>query len=89
MPVRPAVVLTLSYFAAGDTHVFAGPNTSALEPVHKTDGPASRGLSRLTRSIRHSRSIAVPHVEHIGAFTYAVAVEDDQVTNSGAITLRV
>jgi hypothetical protein len=25
MPVRPAVVLTLSYFAPGDTNVFAGP----------------------------------------------------------------
>jgi len=37
MPVRPAVVLTLSYFAPGDTNVFAGPITSALEPVHKTE----------------------------------------------------
>lgn len=26
------------------------------------------------------RSIAVPHLEHIGAFTYPVAVEDDQGT---------
>jgi hypothetical protein len=25
MPVRPAVLLTLSYFAPGDTNVFAGP----------------------------------------------------------------
>jgi hypothetical protein len=25
LPVRPAVVLTLSYFAPGDTNVFSGP----------------------------------------------------------------
>jgi hypothetical protein len=46
MPVRPAVVLTLSYFAPGDTNVFAGPNkeimtasgkdTSSIHPAKTT-----------------------------------------------------
>ena len=46
MAVRPAVVLTLSYFAPGDTNVFCWAYTSAL--VHKLNALAKQRNAALT-----------------------------------------
>ena len=45
MPVGPAVVLTLSYFAPGDTNVFAGPIRQHSNPSTKLNALALFSVS--------------------------------------------
>jgi hypothetical protein len=57
MPVRPAVVLTLSYFAPGDTNVFAGPIRQHSNPSHKTES-LSAILGSITLGTLKSLNVA-------------------------------
>ena len=52
MPVRPAAVLTLSYFAPGDTNVFPGPIRQHSNPSTKLNALALFSVPIITNADR-------------------------------------